>query len=348
MRQRFLRAGFLVVLVLLTGCSAGHLTIVVTATPSLIPTFPTNPTVQPILPSVTAPAVAAQTTDVNAPPSSVPTVLPTFTSAPTRPPTNGAVRLWMSPNVPMEFQPALDQLVASGRYVWTVEDRAQVKLVGVPPGTASPLTARWLYVPVVPFASLVENVKWADIQRYWKGDVAALAYLSGNNKPPAFVAASATVAWLTVLLGAPAPQVQIEEVPPDGVAPALWLRRPAAWSLVPFDELDPAAKALTLDGASLFNHSLQIDQYPLVETYAFTGDAAFVNSTVEAVNATGKWIATNRDPAKMTILVMTGVTALTRATAFTMETKGITLPARDILPFLDGADLIHTTTNFIC
>src|SRR6185295_11371869 len=110
---------------------------------------------------------------------------------------------------------------------------------------------------------------WADIQRYWKGDTAALAPLSGNNQPPEFVAAHEVVVWLTRLLGAPASNVKIEEVPNDGVVTTLWLRRPAVWSIVPFDRLDPAMKVLTLDGASIFNRNLALDGYPLVQSFSF-------------------------------------------------------------------------------
>ena len=55
--------------------------------------------------------------------------------------------------------------------------------------------------------------------------------------------------------------------------------------------------------------------------------------------------STNRDPAKMTTLVMTGVTALVRATAFTMNAKGITYPGRDIRDWLVGADIAHISNE---
>ena len=42
---------------------------------------------------------------------------------------------------------------------------------------------------------------------------------------------------------------------------------------------------------------------------------------------------------------MTGVTAMVRATAFTMETKGITYPAEDIGPILANADITHISNE---
>ncbi len=319
---------------ILGGCAFGRMTIVVTATPSLVPSATSIPT--------------DSSTALPMTPTFEPTTGPTL--APTEPPTptplGGLIPLWMAPNVPPEFQEALDPLVKSGRYVWSREADSKVKLVstqGAAP--AGSLSAQWLYVPVMPFPTVADNVTWTDIQRYWKGETSALSSLSGNQQPPLFMASAETVTWLTGLLGAPSPQVTIEQTPPDGVVTTLWLRRPAAWSLVPFNLLDPAMKVLTLDGANIFDRNLAIDKYPLVENFSFTGDSPLVARAVDDVKATGKWISTNRDLSLMTTVVMTGVTALSRATAYTMEIKGITLPARDILPFLQDVDFVHTSNE---
>ncbi len=53
----------------------------------------------------------------------------------------------------------------------------------------------------------------------------------------------------------------------------------------------------------------------------------------------------NRDPAKLTTLIMTGTTALVRATANKMEEKGLTYPAQDIGHILRSADILHITNE---
>ncbi len=53
----------------------------------------------------------------------------------------------------------------------------------------------------------------------------------------------------------------------------------------------------------------------------------------------------NRDPEKLTTLAMTGVTALVRATAWTMEVRGISYPARDIGEWLREADITHISNE---
>jgi poly-gamma-glutamate synthesis protein (capsule biosynthesis protein) len=53
----------------------------------------------------------------------------------------------------------------------------------------------------------------------------------------------------------------------------------------------------------------------------------------------------NWDPARLTTLAMTGVTALVRATAFTMRRNGLTYPAQDIGELLRNADFTHISNE---
>jgi poly-gamma-glutamate synthesis protein (capsule biosynthesis protein) len=47
----------------------------------------------------------------------------------------------------------------------------------------------------------------------------------------------------------------------------------------------------------------------------------------------------------MTTVILTGVTALVRATAYTMETKGVTYPANDIRELMRAADITHISNE---
>jgi poly-gamma-glutamate synthesis protein (capsule biosynthesis protein) len=53
----------------------------------------------------------------------------------------------------------------------------------------------------------------------------------------------------------------------------------------------------------------------------------------------------NRNPDKLTTIILTGVTALVRATAFTMEKKGVTYPGRDIQAIMRQADIAHISNE---
>ena len=92
---------------------------------------------------------------------------------------------------------------------------------------------------------------------------------------------------------------------------------------------------LQLDGASILNKGLDTDSYPLVVQVGIAGPPSAVADLCAALAAP----LTNRDVEHMTVLAMTGVTALVRATASRMETKGILYPALNMGDVLRNADL---------
>ena len=53
----------------------------------------------------------------------------------------------------------------------------------------------------------------------------------------------------------------------------------------------------------------------------------------------------NRRADKLTTVVLTGVTALVRGTAYIMEQSGYTYPAIDIGDILRGADILHISNE---
>jgi hypothetical protein len=167
--------------------------------------------------------------------------------------------------------------------------------------------------------------------------------LTKDGSPPTFVGTERTIAWLSVAIGAPAANVPIRVVAEDGIAAALWETR--GWALVPFDRIERTMKILTLDGLSVFDRALNMETYPFSERFTFIGDDGLVALTVADLIAGGAWIPTNRDLSQMTIVVMTGVTALVRAIAWKMELNGINMPAQNILPFFADADYVHTSNE---
>ena len=55
--------------------------------------------------------------------------------------------------------------------------------------------------------------------------------------------------------------------------------------------------------------------------------------------------ASNRDPSKLTQLIMTGVTAMSRVTALRMDQKGYDYPARVISDVFAAADITHISNE---
>jgi poly-gamma-glutamate synthesis protein (capsule biosynthesis protein) len=73
--------------------------------------------------------------------------------------------------------------------------------------------------------------------------------------------------------------------------------------------------------------------------YGLSGDPALVADLTRQL----AWPTSNYDPDKMTVVLMTGVTALTRATAWRMNGKGVEYPGLLIGDWMRDADFTHVS-----
>ena len=115
------------------------------------------------------------------------------------------------------------------------------------------------------------------------------------------------------------------------LADSAWASRPS-WGIVPFEALEPRWKVLSVDGQSPVHNDFAPDRYPL--KIAFSLQPVVFNLP-----------STNRDPSRLTVLAMTGTTALVRGTADRMETKGLLYPGQQIDQVLRSADITHISNE---
>ena len=205
---------------------------------------------------------------------------------------------------------------------------------------AEPAFSRWVYALVAPFPTRLEGVSLDDLRRFWRGET------NGPFGGGPFLLDESTRAVFSVLWGAPANQA-IKTAPPDSLLQQAWGAKPA-YALLPFEALDPRWKVLTVDGQSPLEKSFFLDSYGLAVPMGLQGAPTLVNSVWTEYGpdvAQPLLPSGNRDPDKLTVVAMTGVTALVRATAFTMEQKGITYPGRDIRDWLREADITHISNE---
>ncbi len=230
-------------------------------------------------------------------------------------------RLWVDPLLPTGFAVTGDYEIVSDSAV------ADVQITYSTDSTAS----RWVYVPVMAFPIAADAVSLVDIQAYWQGDTGALSSLSFFGRPVPLILTERSRAAMIALLGEPATSVEI--VAEHDLVNRLWEARPAL-SIVPFDELSPDLKVLKLDDNDVFGSAFDPELYPLTVAIGVSGEAIGLD-----------WPTINRDPVQLSRVVLSGVTALTRVTAYYMEELGVTRPGDDILPFLADADLFHTSNE---
>ena len=197
----------------------------------------------------------------------------------------------------------------------------------------------WVYALVAPFPTVADGVTLKELLANWNG--AALGPFAG--RPP--LMDEATLAAFSVMWGPPSPRF-VRSVAADQLLNTAWDERPS-WAIVPFESLEPRWKVLTVDGQSPVRKDFQISRfvlqtsfdYPLAVTFGLICSDPCPASTLPLLPAG------NRDPSKMTSVVMTGVTALVRATAYTMSVKGVTYPGQDIREWLTRADITHVSNE---
>ena len=191
------------------------------------------------------------------------------------------------------------------------------------------LLAERIYVPVSRYGDLEDAVSPADLLGDWMA--------SPESGQLAMVADANAAAGMAMLWGTP----QQLEVLPDGHAMAATLENSRGrHGVLPFDQLVPAVKALSIGGLDPTDNQFDASDYPLALRL-------YVDSTPEAAQHAAslqrfvaqEGLATNRDPNKLTVLMMTGVTAMARMTALRMEQHGYDYPAAEIGPILAGADI---------
>jgi len=131
----------------------------------------------------------------------------------------------------------------------------------------------------------------------------------------------------------------IKSAPAEKLVDLMWEQQPA-WGIVPFESLDPKWKVLNIDGQSPIQKDFDLASYPLKIEFSLTVDP-LAAQPLENLQLP----ISNRDPSKLTTVILTGVTALVRATAYIMETKGVTYPALDIREFMRAADITHISNE---
>jgi poly-gamma-glutamate synthesis protein (capsule biosynthesis protein) len=209
----------------------------------------------------------------------------------------------------------------------------------VEPVKGEPTAARWVYALVAPFPTFTDGVTLAELQSAWRGDKTGLF----EDRP--ILASASTVAAMSTILGEPG-DAAVRVIDADKILDTAWSDK-VAWAVVPFEALEPRWKALQVDGLSPMDHTLNLDAYPLVVSFGLRGNSEALAYVSDLASKDKQSIlpATNRDPGKMTQIIMTGTTALVRATADRMEKKGIDYPAQDIINWLRDTDFLHISNE---
>ena len=244
-----------------------------------------------------------------------PTLVPSLTPpAPTVTSTPMPDALWVSPAVPAN----LLELAQT----WDIPRTDDLSLATQKLDIADS-GALWIYALVAPFPTVTDDVTDQDLLSLWS------ASSSGPLAGRGLLMAESTLEAFTALWGEPASGA-VKIVSSDELIDTAWTE--SAWAIIPFEDIQPKWKVLSVDGQSPLHKNFDTDAYPLKINFGLS------SSSFELPKS-------NRDESKLATVVLTGVTALVRATAATMELKGVTYPGLLVKDWLVEADVAHISNE---
>lgn len=279
-----------------------------------------EPIVQPVEPS----------------PALVETALPTDTTAPTPipptlTPTEELIRVWFDPSLPEELlEEQLSGLVAQ----YGAEMVDSPLRFSYSPGDE---LSQWVFALVAPFATVQDSIEGQDFLTFWQTGVSSAA--------DELVVEQAAFSGLSQRYGMPAENVKV--MASDEIL--LYCQANNAWAVIPFERISPEWKVIAIDGQSPLHRSFDLETYPLSASISLSTSEGFqVDPEIyEAVFTEFQSVfpISNRDPQKLTTVILTGVTALTRATAKEMEIYGVLSPAESVGEVMREADITHVSNE---
>ena len=258
-------------------------------------------------------------------------------SAPPQPsPTPSATYLPVDlASAPSSLAVAVNRLTLSDTVVITEGAGAPSVRFGVTPGRGEP-AYQVTFAAATRFDTVDPAISWEALRANWAGGVTTYTMIA---------VLSDTLPALEQVLGPAGPAVSgVAGV--DALTAAAWQDR-TTLAIVPFEDLTPRLAVLAIDGQNPVENAKKFDpaRYPLVATvYAAiaTDDpqqAALAQRLLDALPAG------NRNPDHLTVLAMTGVTAMCRMTAAQMDKFGPAWPAEVVGPELASADITHISNE---
>lgn len=241
--------------------------------------------------------------------------------------TDESIRIYLHPGLPFSYS----QIFEENQYSLVNEEEAADIKVKMGPFHASDhetLRIEWIYVLAAPFYTILDDVNFQELSELWRGERGSISSFSR------IYVTETTKAAVSTILGMADDSIvnvlskeEMDDIP---------LSENQSLIILPFEDLNKKLKVILIDGEAPINTNFDPQNYSLSAAIWIETDLIDHNINLPE---------SNYDPGLRTILVMTGVTALTRATAHRMEIMGNQYPGQDIRDWLTSADLTHISNE---
>jgi len=257
----------------------------------------------------------ATTTPIPQPIQKIPTSTPVPVAAVVASSTPDPVGVNIGDSVPSALREEVNQL--------NIPQNTSLSLDVASTASTDGIQFQWVYALVAPFPTIKDGMTTDELRSVW----------TGGGTP--LLMEESTLRAFTALWGEPA-SGSVRSVAADQLVDTAWSE--SAWAIVPFESIEPKWKVMTVDGQSPIRKDFNQSKYPLVVNFSLQSSADIQPSSFSLYPS-------NYDASKLTTIIMTGVTALVRATAMTMELKGSLYPGEKMRDMFREADIMHVSNE---
>ena len=251
--------------------------------------------------------------------------LPTSTGVVTSTPGPDRTSVWLSPGLPVGLSNTV-----TDNFGLTPSSEKSASNCTLDAGNQN-RAGSWTYALVAPFNTFTDNVEQNGFVEKWKNH-------SADFSASEILMDQESLDFISSKLGNPDP-LSVKIIPQPQMLQEAW-KTQKSWAIIPFDQLEPQWKVISIDNINPLHK--QFDPLTYLLSIPFSINCKL---PLEKTANLPAYQITNRDPKSLTTIIMTGVTAMVRGTAYAMETKGIDYPATDIRDILREADFTHISNE---
>lgn len=266
-----------------------------------------------------------------------PTATP-FQPAPGKPvsePSQMDVSLYLPPGFPAAWSVDLGRVAG----VSLVDDAATADLVFNitldPAQEAALFSSSQVYAAAVPFFTVEDSFDPDLLPGLWRG--------AKGKEESTYLVSDETAQVLESIWGKPGRNVSVAATT-DLLA--LAEENQAAIAIIPFEEITPRWKILKLNGFSPLDKPFELQKYPLSIYYHLVSNVGNRTDVVGVAQKISEVIpVSNRDESKLSIVVMSGTTAITRGLAYKVLINDTDYPVALVKDWFLSADVRHVSNE---
>ena len=257
---------------------------------------------------------------------------PTATSLPSPIPTAtpGPLKLHLSPELPAEVFASIPTPL--GMVLSNDPQEADIIIEVASDEQIYELVSYQVYALVAPFFTVQDDIALKQLTVLLSGKE------DQEETPFNAIFATEPISLLKRLLDSKNPN-QVKLSPTDDLSAI----PDGSWMIVPFDELQPEFKVVSIDGLNPLDDDFDPSDYALslpIGVRIGTSDRE-----IDPDQLVSLLPESNYKPDQLTSLIMTGVTAMARDTAFVMSTEGALYPGTNIRSIMRASDLTHISNE---